>query len=141
MSTPTANQERTDILQEKDLFDEALRLRDQGNLERATEILLGIAKRHPAVAATFGILGGIFNELGRFAEAEHYYRKATIRSPTSELAARGLFHSLWDQGKPDEAAAELRRYIQLCGSEEFEQIVKDIEDWKRKKASDGGLDQ
>lgn len=114
-------------------FNQALKLKDQERYEEAVELLRPISERHPDIAATFGIMGGCYNMMGRYEEGAANYGKAVEINPRSELATRGLFNALWDLGREKEAIAKLRRFKALTGSTAFDDI---LESYRRERESD-----
>lgn len=114
----------SDFRKEERVFNQGLRLRDEGQLEEAAQIFKEIASRHPRVAAPLGVLGGIYNELGRFTEAAKFYREAVRINPKSELGNIGLSNALWSMDKKDEAIAVLREYTDLTGSDSYSQLLE-----------------
>lgn len=121
--------------EEEDVFNRALRLRDDGQLEEASEILLDLAERHPDVAAPAGVLGGIYAQLGRSDDAANCFRRAVEINPRSELANRGLFHALWNLGEESEAIAVIRGYTELTGSDAFRDILESYDRARGKRGS------
>jgi len=113
-----------ELHKEEAVFNRALRLRDDGQLEEASEILLDLAKRHPDVASPAGVLGGIYNELGRYNEAAEWYGRAVEINPRSELATLGLFNALGSMGEIAKAVKVLRDYTELTGSDAFRDILE-----------------
>jgi hypothetical protein len=47
-------------------------------------------------------------------------------SPKSELASLGLFQSLNDIGRKDEAFTEMRRFLSLSKSDEYNRFLHDV---------------
>ncbi len=126
--TKPIRRRKNSLFKEKKLFDRALALRDEGNIQDAIAILKGLTERYPEDAASFGMLGGIYYEIGEFGEAIRHFKETTSLSPRSELASRGLFHSLLEAGRNDEAKMELQRYIDLTSSEEFRTLLRALDD-------------
>ena len=64
---------------------------------------------------------------GTLAMAVPYLLKRAVElSPRSELASVGLFHSLWDLGKVNQAFAEMRRFLRLSDSPEYSKLLRDL---------------
>jgi glycerol-3-phosphate O-acyltransferase len=53
--------------------------------------------------------------------------------PSSELASLGLFHSLIQQLKNDEAFAEMKRYVAEKPSEEYSRLLAEINEGLEEK--------
>jgi tetratricopeptide (TPR) repeat protein len=100
-------------------FDAAPELWDSGDPEAAIAHLEALAVRYPNEAAIHGMLGRYLDERADLVEARPHAEAAVHLSPRSELAARQLFHVLYDLGLGAEALAELRRFHSLTDSEEF----------------------
>ena len=108
-------------------FDEALALRDAGDLQGAYEALSRLSVAYPSNPGILGMLGSIELELGRKAQAASSFRKATLLSPKSELASLGLFHSLWESGDTDGALEEMKRFVATSGpSDEYRKVLQEI---------------
>src|SRR5437763_1697223 len=97
-------------------LDRAIALNRAGKHREAVRLLLPLAKSHPRSAAVMGYLGGAYLELQDPARALGAFRRAVQLNPKSELASLGLFHSLWSQNSPEEAFAEMRRFLSLNDS-------------------------
>jgi hypothetical protein len=51
-------------------------------------------------------------------------------SPDLESVSKGLFHSLWKQGKLVEALEEVKRFQSISDSEDYQEIIREInEKW------------
>jgi tetratricopeptide (TPR) repeat protein len=77
------------FFQSNRLCFEAERLRQQGNLDRATEMLIDATGKDPENAQAWSQLGGIHNDQG-VAEAVNCYERAVKINPRYYLAYRGL---------------------------------------------------
>ena len=108
-------------------FDEALRLRDQGNLGGAHDILSQLCKSDAATAAMFAVLGDVLWEMDCLSDAIHTFYRVTEMSPRSEVASLALFHSLFQAGRQDEAFGEMRRFLSIADSTEYETLLSDIQ--------------
>ena len=110
------------------LFDKALRARHEGNFEHALQLCtrvlnkLGPSARR-AHAAVNSEMGYIHLTCKRFKEAESHYRYALGLFPKAELASIGLFQSLVEQGRLDEAFEEAIRLVSLRDSPEYRDIL------------------
>lgn len=109
------------------MFDEALKLRDAGELVAARHMLASLIEQlRPEDTGLLSHahmqLGYIFKLLGDHVEREAHFRAATIVAPKRELASLGLFHALFDQGRRTEAFQEM---VRLCGLR-FSQLYSEL---------------
>ena len=109
-----------------DEFDQAIHLRDEGKPDEALAILSKLANEPNATAAVFAVLGSLQWERGALRDAVSSFRNATDLSPRSEVASLGLFHTLLEWGQDDEAFDEMRRYLSVGKSEEYQALLNDI---------------
>lgn len=110
----------------KQLFEEAIRKRDDGRLEEAEKLLSELEEQQPRNLAATLVRAGICFEMGQFDLARVLFKKVVESQPRSELASRGLFHSLWRLGRHDDAFTEMRRYLLHSDSEEYRRLIDDI---------------
>jgi predicted Zn-dependent protease len=111
-------------------FDEAVKLHEAGQLDRAREELLRLSGEDSGSAAIYATLGHVCWDMRRFGEAVTVFKHAVRLSPKFEGASLGLFHCLWEIGKHDEAMDELKRFQLVSDSKEYRQIVEQInEKW------------
>jgi hypothetical protein len=54
------------------------------------------------------------------------FRPATEKAPTSEGASLGLFHTLLEAGRSDEAFNAMRRFLSLAESPEYRRLLLEI---------------
>jgi len=113
-------------------FDAALDLWHSGDPEAAIAQLEALAVQYPNEAAIHGMLAGYLWEEGRLLEARPHAEAAAKLSPTSDLAARFLFHVLYDLGDKRGALHELRRFRGSTASEELREewsnLIRQVED-------------
>jgi Tfp pilus assembly protein PilF len=72
------------------------------------------------------MIAAIQYEMDDLEGATENFRRATQLSPKSELASRGLFHSLYGLGKFSEAFDEVARYRSLKRSSEYELTLDEL---------------
>ena len=89
-----------------------------------------LAESYPEIGPVYGLLSVIYFELERFEEAAEYFKKTTILSPKSEMASLGLFHSLWQLKRYDESFDEMKRYMAISVSEEYNELAKNLDSAK-----------
>ena len=129
---------KTKIKIDEAKFNEALKLRDKSEYNKAIRLLKDLLKENPDAPEIYGVLGGIYFNIDKYNEAFHYMKKTTILSPKSELASLGVFHSLWELGKKKEALEEMDRILELKpDSENFIPLLRGLE----KDAGNGQLNK
>lgn len=73
-----------------------------------------------------GELGAAFLFVVRdFAQAERHYREAVAVLPRSVIVSRGLFHSLFNQGRCVDALREVLRLVTLRDSAVYRDLLTD----------------
>ncbi len=111
------------------LFDEALRLRDIGEVDAAINLLDEIVSRVPGrdsrlLSHSHIQLGHIYRNVIRDPKkAEPHFRAAVACAPTLELASMNLFHTLHALGRPKEAMREIIRLLSLTDSEGYRELL------------------
>jgi tetratricopeptide (TPR) repeat protein len=112
-------------------FEEGLRARDDGRAAEAIDILTELLREEPedlrVRCAVLDQLGGVLLDAGEYARAERYFRALTALAPRHEWASVGLFHSLWNQGRIDDAFDEMRRLLLLQGSDEYTRLLLELD--------------
>lgn len=93
---------------------EAKALLEAGKGEAARIILLEILKSDPDNTTALLILGGVYFYEKKYAEAEMVYERLILAEPGSGMLSIALFNSLWKQGRYEEAAEEIRRFIRVA---------------------------
>ena len=114
--------ERPPELNEK--MEKILDLRKLAKYEEAIINAENLANNYPEIASVFGLLASLYFELDRYEEAALAYQKATELSPKSEMASLGLFHSLWQLERNDDAFEEMKRFMAISASDEYTELVK-----------------
>jgi tetratricopeptide (TPR) repeat protein len=107
-------------------FDRVFELRKSGALEEAYSILLELDRAKLNYGPVLGIMGHVCWELERLEEASQLFKRVTVLAPKSELASLGLFHTLFELGKTDDAFEEMKRFISISHSEEYERLLEDM---------------
>jgi predicted Zn-dependent protease len=115
-------------LRMREAFDEALRLRDAGQVNEALSILRRLADQRPDLANVVGMLAGLEYQTGDYESAARNARNAVKLAPRSELASVILFHSLYRLQSVDEAFAEVERFRTIKSSDEYEKILTEMDD-------------
>lgn len=87
---------------------------EDGQNEQARLLLLELLQQEPRHSAALLMLGGAYYYEKKFAEAEMIYQRLTQMEPGSGLMSIALFNCLWRQGRHEEAAGEIRRFIAVA---------------------------
>jgi tetratricopeptide (TPR) repeat protein len=116
----------------REKFQQALDLKNSGDLESAYTLLSDIASKNPNSAPALGVLADVAYSKGLIQEAAEWFRKVTILSPKSEMASLGLFHSLFDLGDTNGAFDEMKRFMSIQHSDEYELLLSEITEALRK---------
>ena len=82
--------------------------------EEARIALLELLKEDPKNPTALLMLGGAYFYEKMYAEAEMVYERLLQAEPGSGMVSIALFNSLWKQGRHDEAADEIRRFISMA---------------------------
>jgi predicted Zn-dependent protease len=107
-------------------FNRALDIWHDGDGRSAAEILTRLLSSHPRHPAILGMLGAIYHRMENYERAAVYFRQTVSLSPNSELASLGLFNSLWQVNRHDEAVAEMERFLSVSESDEYDLLIKDM---------------
>ncbi len=113
-------------------FAEALRLRDEGRLHEALNLIEQLIVEHPGKYKLLLIAAEIHWDLGTLDGAVNLCQLAIGLRPESEWASLGLFHSLWKMGKKDEALNEMKRFVSISHSEDYAEIIGDLSQFGEK---------
>jgi tetratricopeptide (TPR) repeat protein len=112
--------------EDRRLFSLAQQQSRQGDTQAVVRTIRELVDRCPNSGLFAAILANALKSLGEIDEAECYFKRAVELSPTSEKTSLGLFHCLWSQGKEDEAFDEMRRFIRLAKSDEYQALLDAI---------------
>ena len=96
------------------------------DVEGVAEALRQLVQLRPDSALFNAILANALNSLGQVDEAEHLFKKAVSLAPKSEKFSLGLFHCLWAGAKQEEALEEMKRFLSLVDSEEYQMLLASI---------------
>ncbi|VAW94993.1 hypothetical protein MNBD_GAMMA21-1595 [hydrothermal vent metagenome] len=106
-------------------------LLEAGNTEQGRMVLLELLKDEPDNTTALLILGGVYFTEKKYTEAEMVYERLILSEPGSGLLSTALFNSLWHQGRYDEAADEIRRFISVADKDQervtFEKYAEVLE--------------
>src|SRR6266542_3075194 len=112
----------------KQAFSEAVKLKENGDLKSAMQILTELAVEEPESPAILAVLGDVCWEMRLLDEAATVFKRAIALAPKLEAVSLGLFHCLWDSGKREEALDEAKRFMSLADSDDYRKIIKEIND-------------
>lgn len=120
------NTEVTKTLAIEEQFNDALKLRDAGDLLGALHSFKQLAQQYPDNAPVYGVMGDILWDFGNLEEAIACFKTVVKLSPRSELGSLGLFHTLWEAGHTEEALQEMNRYLAIAESAEYETLLRNM---------------
>ncbi|MDT8385629.1 MAG: hypothetical protein RRB22_14565 [Gammaproteobacteria bacterium] len=95
-------------------LSQAKDLLEAGKTEAGCMALLELLMDAPDNPAALLILGGAYFYAKKFSEAELVYEKLILLEPGSGMLSIALFNTLWQQGRHEEAAEEIRRFISVA---------------------------
>lgn len=109
-------------------FDNAVKLREEGDFASAKEMLLQLRQDDPQSPAILTVLADVCWDMKHLDEAIALFQQAAALSPNSETVSLGLFHCLWEADRTDDAFREMKRFLANNESDEYTQILADIND-------------
>lgn len=99
-------------------------LLEGGQGEEARIALLELLKEEPKNPTALLMLGGAYFYEKKYAEAQMVYERLIQAEPGSGMLSIALFNTLWKQGKHEEAAAEIHRFISVADKERELETIK-----------------
>jgi predicted Zn-dependent protease len=105
-------------------FRKASALRDKGEFSAAETILRDLLELRPNEKALWVVVGHLRWEQNDIQDAIKCFRKAVALDPALELASLGLYHTLWSSGQKEEALEEMKRFIQVSHSDEYDRLLQ-----------------
>lgn len=110
-------------------FEEAIELRDAGDLTKAVKKLKEALAMDPKNRATvLLILGDVYHSKKDFNRARECLQETVKLSPDSELASLILFHTLWDMKDEWAAFREAKRFLSRHDSKEYFLMIEEMRD-------------
>lgn len=103
---------------------QAKALLEAGNNEPARLRLLEVLRREPDNITALLMLGGVYFHEQKYAEAEMVYERLVLAEPGSGILSIALFNCLWKQGRYEEAAEEIRRFIAVADREQERETLE-----------------
>lgn len=111
----------------KALFRKALSLRSEGSHAEASIVLAELLSMDAANEDALFLYGASLFSLSKYGEAAPVFRKILAAHPQNEPSSLGLFHSLWKLGARREAFQEMKRFMTIADSQEYERLLADID--------------
>lgn len=111
------------------LFELAIELRDNGNLDHSIGVLSKILDRYPgneSIHKVYVIRGGIYGDLGNHTLALGDFKNATLLNPKSELASLGLYIAYIELARYEDAIHELIRYLSSYPAELYKDTLEEL---------------
>jgi predicted Zn-dependent protease len=102
----------------------AKELLEGGQGEAARIALLELLKEDAKNPTALLMLGGAYFYEKKYAEAQLVYERLILSEPGSGMLSIALFNTLWKQGKYEEAAAEIHRFISVADREKELETLK-----------------
>ncbi len=111
--TVAVNKNLTTSNQSQIEFNEAYTYYQNGNKQKAKELLIALTKKDKTFAMSFSILGLIADEKNNFIEAEKNYKKSLSLNPNDYRIYYNLGNTLTRDGKKEEALLNFEKSIKL----------------------------
>lgn len=108
-------------------INQAINLAANDQLSEAVRLLTNVAQEFPRASSVHGYIAWFLSEVGRHGEAIEHSSAAVSISPESERASLIHFHVLWKAGRQIGAIDEMKRFLLIRPSEEYDKIIKE---WK-----------
>lgn len=105
-------------------LESAKALLESGQGEAARIALLELLREEPRNPTALLMLGGAYFYEKRYPEAQLVYERLVQAEPGSGMISIALFNTLWRQGKHEEAAAEIHRFITLADRERERETLR-----------------
>ena len=93
----------------------------------ATERMVALVAEFPKEALAHGYLAWVLSRGGRYREAIEHGKVAVQLAPRSERVSLLFFRVLWGADQREQALDEMRRFVMLEDSEEYAQIILQLE--------------
>ena len=98
--------------------------KNSGELSKALNFLLDISKRYPKEKSVFILLGHLYWQQNDLEHARSCFKKATELDPMLEIASLALYHTRWASGQKESALEEMKRFVQISHSPEYDRILQ-----------------
>jgi predicted Zn-dependent protease len=90
------------------------------------KILRDLVAEIPGSAMLNATFANTLKAVNDIEPAIEHFQTAVKLAPTSELYSLGLFHIFWSQGRQDDAFNEMKRFMAVSDSEDYREIVAEI---------------
>ena len=74
------------------------------------------------------MLGSLYWDSENLKDSIIAFRKATEIKLDSKKASLGLFHTLWESDKLEEAIDEMQRFMQVAQCDDYDNISKELQE-------------
>lgn len=111
------------------LFELAIELRNNGQLHDSINVFYKILNDYPVDKKTHGVysvLAGVQLDLGENDNASINFKKAIELNPKSELASLGLYVTLVELEKDEEAIHEMIRYLKAFPADLYKVTLEEL---------------
>lgn len=108
------------------LFEAAQKNAQLGDLQAAIEQLNDLIIKYPENGLLHAVLANNYWDLGSLDTAESEFSKGIELYPKNEHCSLGFFHFLWEQNKQIEALDEMKRFLAIAKSDEYNEILKSL---------------
>lgn len=107
-------------------FQLAASLRKQKRFREAQGVLEDLHRQQPQRLDILASLGDLYWDQCVLEKAIEMFQQATRLAPKSEALSLGLFHTLWESDRKEEALSEMRRFLEFAQSVQYQEILRGI---------------
>lgn len=108
------------------LFEVAQKNAQTGDITAAIQQLIDLIHKYPNNGLLHAVLANNYWDIGNLHDADYEFIQGIKLDPNNEQCSLGLFHFLWEQNKQVEALEEVKRFLSLSKSSEYDEIIKAI---------------
>ena len=113
--------------EDRELFESAQKSSRTGDFQTAIEQFKALIIKYPKNGLLHAVLANNYWKLGELDTAESKFRIAVALYPKNEHCSLPLFHLLWERGKETEGFNEIRRFLSIAKSAEYEQLLNEMD--------------
>jgi tetratricopeptide (TPR) repeat protein len=113
--------------EDRELFESAQKTSRAGDFQTAIEQFKALIIKYPKIGLLHAVLANNYWDLGDLDIAESEFRIAVELYPKNEHCSLPLFHLLWERGKETEGFNEIRRFLSIAKSAEYEQLLNEMD--------------
>jgi predicted Zn-dependent protease len=111
----------------KKQIEKAFELNKAGKIDDSLEVLSQIYQDIPSTdIKSLGIVWALFLEGNDPSKSFYCAQRAMQSEPNSPYVSLGLFHSLWDLKRYDDALNELERFLKNSTSEDHDMLLEEM---------------